>query len=499
MASGGTGSTAGRGGLAAVWAGGALLLGASMATSLLSDHFVYGVGHAERPIVAVVAVLLAAGAIWAVAMRAIARAPSSSLLVAVVLVVSGVLGAVQLRSNPVQEVDFYRYLLDGGVTACGESPYLLTPGEQRTALETVASLTGGATQRAGGSAPCLMDDERWLQVASRVSDPRRPSTHPPLRQGLFAAVVHVGGPSIEALRVAMLMAHLLTVALLAALLARLRLSPALAAVYGWAPLIFKESLNSVHYDGVVALFLVTAGLLLTSRWRVAALAVLGLAAGAEPLTAVLVPLWLRALPRRRLAPGLLAFLAAVALPYVVFLPTGPDAPLAALQGLARHWTPNAPLFGPLEALAAGAFADETTGRLVVGAALMAAAAMVGLIYRLPSREDERPPAVLLASRVVLAFLLIAGPLANPWSFCWLLPLVALDPRPHWLALIAALPLYYLTFYLASNGLEQYQLVVVAAEFLPFVVLGAVSLLYRNRSSSRGRTRSAAPDSPSRKR
>ncbi len=209
------------------------LLACSLTVAILSYRFVYGVGHAERPLLAVAAVLLAGGLAWALALRSLARGGTGQAAGFAVILVAAVLGGIQVRSQPIQEVEFYRYLLDGGVAACGESPYALTPAEQGRALETLidlrSSLGAAALAEAG---PCLTDDERWLRVISRVPFAENKSETPPAAVWLFAGVVELMGPDPVSLRIVFWAVVVLTTLILAALLGKLGFSPALAVAYG---------------------------------------------------------------------------------------------------------------------------------------------------------------------------------------------------------------------------------------------------------------------------
>ena len=96
--------------------------------------------------------------------------------------------------------------------------------------------------------------------------------------------------------------------------------------------------------------------------------------------------------------------------------------------------------------------------------------------------------------LVLAVTIVCGPLASPWYFVWLLPLVAVDLRPSWMLLVVMLPLYYLRFWMVAGEYAGYARLVPWLEFVPAVMVGLLEPLYLNRSSSAGRTRPAARSS-----
>jgi hypothetical protein len=93
--------------------------------------------------------------------------------------------------------------------------------------------------------------------------------------------------------------------------------------------------------------------------------------------------------------------------------------------------------------------------------------------------------------VALAVALIGAPVLSLSRLAWLLPLVALEAQTAWLVLVASLPVLSFEPYLARHGMAAYRIWVVSAPFVVFALLAGAGLVYRNRSSSRGRIRSAA--------
>ena len=451
-----------------------VILAASVALTVVSDEFVYGRAHETRPIIEVVAILLVAGGAYATAVRCVTKSPSTRLAAFAVGAFGFVLSSVQLMAAPVQESDYYRYLVDGGVVACGQNPYRLSPAER----------LGDARRHEA----CLGDDPRWREALERVDYPELRTIYPPLAELWLGAVVSVAGPSLTALRVSYLAIFLALLVAVAGLLCRSGRSPLLIAAVGWAPLVFKEAFNSAHYDLLPALLLAMGGYLLVTRRPLAAAAFLGLTAATKLFAFAIVPIWLRATPAGSRIPAAAVFALAAVAPWLPFAGAGTSL-FEGTTAFGTHWTANSPLFGPFASLLVASGASPAVTRAGLGALLGAAVVGVQLGWRMPEGE-AKAVAGLLGARAALAMLLVAGPTSNPWYFCWLLPLIALDPGLPWLALVAMLPLYYVQFWLIYQGMAELAHWVAIVEFAPFVALVAYQA-YRNRSSWAGRMRSDA--------
>lgn len=374
-------------------------------------------------------------------------------------------------------------MLSGGLTACRKNPYTLTPAEQRRAVATINALGGGS---AGDG--CLTGDPRWRPILANLERPAQPNLLPPFMQYWFAAAVKLGGPTLFSLRASYLIAEMVLLGALCLLLGRLGASPLQLAAVGWAPLVFKELINAAHYEMVPMMLLTLAALLLVSQRHVASAALLGLACGSDFLVLLLAPLWIRATPSgRRLAVGgvMALTLALLWAPFASSAATVLDAVVEA--GL--HPAVSSPVFAGLSGLlvkvGVPARSAVQAGLGVVGSL----AVLAVLAY--PLGQGSREHGALRAALVVLAMAVIAGPSASPWRLCWLLPLVALEARPAWLVLVGLLPILYFEPYLGRQGLAAYRIWIVSAPFVVFAVLAAANLIYRNKSSSRGRIRSAA--------
>jgi hypothetical protein len=97
--------------------------------SALSPRFEYGLADINKPIVPLVALMMASGAffLWVI-LRCKGVALGRGLL-AWVFILGLLARLVMFPSTPVLEDDHYRYLWDGGVLANGFNPYQYSPRE----------------------------------------------------------------------------------------------------------------------------------------------------------------------------------------------------------------------------------------------------------------------------------------------------------------------------------------------------------------------------------
>ena len=206
----------------------------------LSGGFTHGESHEERPIVAVIAILMAASGLWLVAVVAVFRSRPPP--VWLVLVSAVVFRLTLIPAPPIQEDDFYRYLWDGRVVEAGLDPYRFSPRQievadfepeifparDRPALEALNALRGAT--------------ESQESIFERINHPRHGTVYPLVSQGFFGLVASVTPPywsvdaQIAALKAAVALLDLLAVVFTMLILRTLRMPPSLALVHAWCPL-----------------------------------------------------------------------------------------------------------------------------------------------------------------------------------------------------------------------------------------------------------------------
>lgn len=226
-------------------------------------------------------------------------------------------------SPPQLSDDLYRYLWDGSQLLHGTNPYTLAPA---------AAVPADAAAEA---------------LRQQVNHPELVTIYPPAAQLVFAAGLLLGGTA-TGMKFCLVALDLLTCVVILRLLARLSLPGELAILYAWNPLPVLEIAGSGHVDGVGALLLLGACLLLGPGpngerpsgfplLRPALSGALLAAAGLIKLfPLVLLPGFLCVVPARQRRLFLAGFLATGGLLLLPFLPE--LGHLGATLGLyAQHW------------------------------------------------------------------------------------------------------------------------------------------------------------------
>ncbi|MCI0743991.1 MAG: hypothetical protein L0Y58_01170 [Verrucomicrobia subdivision 3 bacterium] len=253
----------------------------------LATRFAPGTDFAQRPLLLVVGLLGCNFALYLASLQLVSRvstkpatdsgAKSASERGVIVLVVTfAVLFRLPLWwSQPIQEIDIYRYLWDGRVVKEGVSPYRYSPAE---------------VERASANPDTQADLERLVAlrkrspeieaVFGRIDHREVPTVYPPFSQVVFAAAAWLTpeqapvSTQVRVLKSMFLAFDLGTIFLVIGLLRAVRKPAGLALAYAWCPLVLKESANSGHMDAI-AVCLTTATLYLVMRASSARLEVSG--------------------------------------------------------------------------------------------------------------------------------------------------------------------------------------------------------------------------------
>ena len=261
------------------------------------------------------------------------------------------------------------------------------------------------------------------------------------------------------------------------------------AVYWWNPVVIKETANSAHMDALVLPFVLISMLYALQNRSVRSGLFLALAACVKIWPAILAFTMIRAIhsSAKRIALACTLSLAVVA---ILSLPMIPALRLGERSGFfayGQEWEMNDALFMIFHkgvewtalalGYAPGSDAAGFTARLVVFCVLMAWVAVVS-VKRVAGPED-------LANRLVLILgaLFMLSPTQFPWYYVWVVPFLALSPRPSLLVLTAMLPLYYLKFHFsARENVDLFHNGIVWIEYAPTFVL----ILWEGRKAMLGR-------------
>jgi hypothetical protein len=397
---------------------------------------------ADLPILAMSAVLVGAGLLFVVLVLPLLPASSagaSSASIAAVFVVGLAARLILFASEPILEVDYNRYLWDGGVVANGHSPYAVAP-------RNIGSLAYHD--------PRLALSQEAGAVFERISYPEFKTIYPPVAQAAFALAHLIEPWSLWSWRLVCLAADMATFALLIALLRAVGRSPLLVALYWWNPLVLKEIANSAHMEAVLVP-LVLATLLLAARGRpVGATVMLGLAIGTKLWPVMIAPLVLRPLIGR--PASLLTAIALLAVMCAAFgwlMAVGDAGHDSGLVAFASQWTTNSALFPLLQdtvGLMFGLPPDKSPmPGLVVR--LVSAAIVVALALLLARRPIADAADLARRAFLVVSALVLLSPAQFPWYVLWVLPLSVLRPGMGWHLATALLPLYYAAFHFNVHG------------------------------------------------
>lgn len=444
---------------------------------------------------------------------------------------------VMFCSEPIQEVDLYRYIWDGAVSGENVSPYRFSPADVLTS-ESMPSDPRLVRLAEIASEPGLSE------VLRRVHYGQLPTVYPPVSQQVFRlanrltpanADVH---SRVRVMKVAMIACDLGVMLILYLLLRSLRMNPGWCIAYGWSPLVLKEFSNSGHLDAI-AVFLVMAAILsvtvskqiesksLRTLLCLTSGILLAFAVGAKLYPIVLFPL-LGVFVAREFG-GSRASLWVLAAFFVTAASVAPMAGVTAatrslgagqtdqLQGLRtfiQHWEMNDLIFMVIEEniRPEGVVAGQPSLWFVVTpdrwrrSLIRSTAVMFG-------GDEERTPFLLTRLMTSIVFGLIAvgfciatwrdprrfheaafltlawfwflAPTQNPWYWTWALPLVPFARNRVWLLVSGITMMYYARFWfeyhaltteswgLAYHGTQIFDFVIVWFEFAPFLFALAI--------------------------
>ena len=99
----------------------------------LSRGFTYETPGPERPLLSALIVIASACALYLLQVAMVIRGRAGTKALPVIIVFAVAFRVLLLFSEPIQEVDAFRYVWDGKVTAAGVNPFRYSPHQVRTA------------------------------------------------------------------------------------------------------------------------------------------------------------------------------------------------------------------------------------------------------------------------------------------------------------------------------------------------------------------------------
>lgn len=391
-------------------------LGLSVAVGVACSASIASGGQVLARRWSLLVVLGAWGVAW-IAGVACALRTRGRLALAAIFIAAVLLRLAALAGPPALSDDLYRYAWDGRVQAAGVDPYGHVP-----ASHVVARLRE----------PWLWPDDVGCarlhrpSGCTRINRPAVRTIYPPVAEGWFAVVYRVFGIEArhKAWQIAGFVSELGVVALIAHALGARGRDRRWVALYALSPAPVVEVVNNGHVDGLAALFIVAALILVARRRAVWA----GAAIGAAVLVKLYPVVLLAGLAKRsrRRSPLVRASATTAAVVAVGYLPHV-LAVGARVVGYLPGYLREEHYDGAGRFLLVGLLGLPSKAATVVAVAALTSAVMFVLVRRI-----EAPQAFVI---VIGAILLIATPV-QPWYAVTLVAVAAVAVRPVW-ALVAA--------------------------------------------------------------
>lgn len=423
---------------------GVMILLTQIAVSWLSGFFIFGVGHANRPIVPFIVLELVSFAFYFAALEWVRRLPknaeSNSRTIFWIFLIGILCRLAFLPSNLIQETDPYRYIWDGQTVLESSNPYQYSPKE---AFEN-------------RRVPAANPTPTVTETFEKINHAGVKTIYPPLAQFLFAFSQWISPWHLTGWRLMILGAEAGILVTLIFILGRLKLAQEWLILYTWSPLVLKEFSNSLHLDAFAILFLCGVILGLVNRWTLLSYVSLALAALTKFFPVVLLPLlfaWAYRQDKKKSLIGLGAFFVVAGLFYIPFLNAWP----VLFEGLGRfagEWQVNESLFGiirhALKSSGLEHFQAEFASRLVSGAVFLA------LLYAVVRWLGKKETVLdfFKGCGTLLASLFFLAPTGNPWYFTWVIPFLLFLPLRSLILFSGLVFFYYLDFYFAYQGRPQ---------------------------------------------
>ncbi len=267
-----------------------------------SRWFAYEVPNEQRPLLLMLGLFTICFVMHLVSLKMALQIDSPRRIVVLVLFVAMAFRGILLLSEPIQEVDIYRYLWDGAVSMAGVNPFRYSP-EQVLAADSTGTLPDDLQRLVA-----LRDHSAPMaDILQRVHFAELTTVYPPVGQAVFAVASWLTPASATVqqrvifMKAALLTFDLTTVILMLTLLRLAGLHLGWSILYAWSPLVLKEFANSGHLDAIAVCLttaactcwiygLLTPGTSIATRWLALAGMLLGFGVAAKLYPIVVLPL-----------------------------------------------------------------------------------------------------------------------------------------------------------------------------------------------------------------
>ena len=490
---------------------GVLLCISFAVVSLIGREFYYE-NEETLPIVSAISWYLIASVIAIVALAlGLKTRFSKSQLLFCILVFAASFRAIQILSQPVLEVDLYRYMWDGIVTNEGISPYHYSPEEALTPVFSFEPPTDPDLVKIQNLA---IRNETIHTIVQRVHFPEYSTIYPPVSQWVFAGAMWVARDdwSVEShviwMKFILVLFDFATIILIWRTIGVIGFHPAWLIAYAWNPLVIKEVANSGHLDSIAIFFLVASVHLVVrefcrfgeekrihKRWIVVAALAIGLGVGAKIYPLILTPLLFVVIAKCNKKVAVLFAVLAIVFSAVVMFPMLVQNKLTrnlassdnsevtvhetkeGLSSFLTQWRMNDLVFSCIfenvkpddervanrpwyivtsnrERVVWHRWLEEkgVSGSIPFKVARAVTVAIFFVLYLLLLVFWWRDPTVekfLHTVFLVIALFFVLQPTQNPWYWVWAMPFVCFARNKGWLAMSAVLLVYYFRFWFES--------------------------------------------------
>lgn len=395
-----------------------------------------------------IALALAAGVLYAVAVHIVERFELGAAALLVILAAAVVFRFLVLAVPPQLSDDVYRYQWEGRVERAGINPYTVFP-----AAPGLASFE---------------DPRHPLDAALTTS-----TLYPPLSEAIFSVIKTV--PGYKRLFLGL---DLASVGILLMLLAMLRQPLHRVLAYAWNPTVIVSFAMCGHHDSLAIVTLLAANLFILAHRRALSMAFLAASFLAKLFPLILLPAFISRVRNgkrdsgswldRAPVPASLGLFGAIAvLAYSPYLAAGRRL-IRGFSDYAAGWEANDSLFRLVRA----AGNSKAQAELIVVVIMAALAA-----YAVRSRMSP-----LRASLFLTASLVLLSPTAFPWYFTWSVPFLCFYASGPWLAMSVTAVLGYAPVVAYAAG-QPYRDMnwVLALEYAPVLVWLVIQVARRRPS------------------
>jgi hypothetical protein len=423
---------------------------------------------------AIVAVMLAAGAVWWSAWNSLRRMTDRPPLW--VLIAFAVLfRATVFFSPPILELDVYRYLWDGYVSTQGVNPFRFSPSEVQEAVRF------GDLEKDDALRRLATEVERnpvAAELVALVHFPDLTTVYATTSQGLFAACAWIAPQASLQTRLLVMKAVLvgceLTTWVFLALLLRRTGKPAEWLILPmWCPLAVLSVANQGHLDSLPA-FLTTAALVAAAVSSAAFSGILlALACGAKVYPMLVAPLvgvfLFKSASMRTASAFVMTFLLTSV---AVWSPVVQTNGWRGFRAFAGHWEMHDAAFAivienlksddpqtttPWYVVTSNSWVVTSNSwrksianpNAVARGVWLTVSTIIALVLAARLWHSQTLERLLRSSFLLLVWFWALGPVCNPWYLLWMLPLLPFGVNSGWMTLFVLAPAMFLRFPMAA--------------------------------------------------